>query len=369
MGHISATIKIVSVPVVLGAAMVTMDIEPAEAVPLPTCDDPVNCLVFEDFSVYSLALLNTISGSNDFDQTSTPGFLSQNAIVIGTGSNGLKNGDAEIDNPYDTPNNVPHNTATNFESVSIKDPGPTFTGDNQVNPPVNGSTIKNGDVWDATTEALRSEFLPGEDVVFYFNLNESNKGTGLNDGQDMLGWLQVTLTDLDGKLQSQTFTLSGAPGFSGGDLGGGQLPTDPTLDFILPSATDYWAHVHGEICVDPANPGDPFVGFGSCASQPTTPPATAVTVNQNLGADQAAFALFNQQLSDLILDPSSGYEIISVDLRMSRVDNGFEQLFILPTCVGDDLCESKEVPEPSSIAMLTAGLLGFVPLLRRKRKS
>jgi len=106
MGQISATIKIVGLPVVLGAAMVTMDTDSAEAVPLPSCDDPVNCLVFEDFSVYSLALLNTISGTSDFDQKSTPGFLNQNAIVIGTGSNGLKNGEAEIDDPYDTPNNV-----------------------------------------------------------------------------------------------------------------------------------------------------------------------------------------------------------------------------------------------------------------------
>jgi hypothetical protein len=104
---------------------------------------------------------------------------------------------------------------------------------------------------------------------------------------------------------------------------------------------------------------NPFVHFGECV---VGDPAGSVTVNQNLGANQAAFALFNQQLSDLILDPNSGYDLVSVDLRMGHVDNGFEQLFILPTVVG-----TRQVPEPSSIALFLAGLAGFAPLLRRKR--
>ena len=382
MGQISATIKIVSLPAVLGAAMVTMDAAPAEAVPLPACNDPVNCLIFEDFTVYSLELLNTISGTTDFDQTSTPGFLGQNAITIGSGSNGLKNDVDQdnktienIDNPYDTPNNVPQNTFVNFEMITGNDdPDPDFPaqGDNTVTAtvPIYGAggvdtgNDTTGDIWDATTADVRSIFDPGEAVVFYFNLNETNKGGDdvLNNGQDMYGWLQVTLTDLDGNLLPQVFTLSGALGFSGGDLGGSATQTtDPAVDGfdgILPEASDLWAHVHGEICVDASNQADPFVHFGECIAGD---PAGAKTIDQNLGADQAAFALFNQQLSDLILDPNSGYELVSVDLRMGHLDNGFEQLFILPTQIG-----ITQVPEPSTIAMFMAGLLGLAPLAWRR---
>ena len=42
--------------------------------------------------------------------------------------------------------------------------------------------------------------------------------------------------------------------------------------------------------------------------------------------------------------------LVSVDLRMAHLDNGFEQLFILPTEVG-----ITQVPEPSTMAMFLAG--------------
>lgn len=361
MGHLSAGAKIFSIPVILAAATIGWGQAAHAAVQLPDCNDPVNCLQFEDFSVYSLALLNAISGTDDFDQRSTPGYLNKNAITIGTGANGVKNGNDFIDDPYDTPNNVPHGTAVNYESITLKDPKPNFPadGDNSVTTPVGGVDV-GGDMWDATTEALRSFFEPGEDVVFYFNLNETNKG-GLDDGQDMYGWLQVTLTDLDNVLADAVFTLSGALGFSGGDEGGSAAQT-AGVDDILPQASDLWAHVHGEICVDDTNQADPFVHFGPCVGGD---PANANTVNQNLGADHAAFALFNQNLSDLILN--SGYDLVSVDLRMAHIDNGFEQLFILPTCVGTDLCQNVEVPEPSTIAMFTLGLFGLASLMMRRR--
>lgn len=337
------------------------------AVKLPDCNDPVNCLVFEDFSVYSLELLNTIAGTDEFDQKSTPGFLKNNAITIGTGAGGKFNNNDLIDEPYDTPNSVPGGpTFANYESLSLKDPNPDFPtlGDNTVSADVDGTSVSPGNMWDARVSEVRSQFLPGEQLTFYFNLNEENKG-GLDDGQDMFGWLRVTLTDTSGG-HSKVFTLSGAPGFTGGDLGGSASQTDG-VDDILPSGADKWAHVHGEICVDPASPADPFVDFGSCADLPSSP-TTAVTVNQNLGADQAAFALFNQDLSDLVLDPTSDYDLISADLRMSHIDNGYEQLFILPTCVGTRECENVEIPEPTTLGLLGFGLVGVGLLGMRRRR-
>ena len=354
----SVQAKILWVPAVLIAATVGWSQQSAEAVPLPACNEPINCLVFDDFTVYSLELLNAISGTDDFDQTSTPGFLNQNAIAIGTGANGVGNDNASIDDPYDTPNNVPQNTFVNYQSITLTDPNPTFAGDNTVTAPVGGVNV-GGDMWDATTAALRTFFGDGEAVVFYFNLNESNQGGDnvLNNGQDMYGWLQVTLTGPN--VQPVVFTLSGAGALPGGSA---TQTTDPNVDGfdgILPQASDLWAHVHGEICVDDTNQANPFVHFGECVQGD---PAGAETINQNLGANQAAFALFNQQLSDLILDPNSGYTLVSVDLRMAHLDNGFEQLFILPTEVG-----ITQVPEPSTMAMFLAGLLGLAPFARRRR--
>ena len=363
--------RVICASVAAAAAMICWGQQPARAVDLPTCNVPVNCLTFDDFTVYSLALLNTISGTNNFDQKSTPGYLNQNAITIGTGANGVNNNNTSIDNPYDTPNNVPHNTFVNFESVTLTDPSPTFTGDNTVTATVptydhttglpTGATTT-GDIWDATTAALRTFFGSGEQVVFYFNLNESNQGGSgvLNDGQDMYGWLRVTLTDSTGGAQPLVFTLSGLNAQPGGSAAQQATtdPLDPGFDAILPNINDLWAHVHGEICVDSSNQANPFVHFGECVAGD---PTNAITVNQNLGADQAAFALFNQQLSDEILNPSSPYDLVSVDLRMAHIDNGFEQLFILPGFVGP-----VPVPEPGTIAMFGIGLLGLALFLRRR---
>lgn len=333
-------------------------LNPAQAVPLPACNQPINCLVFDDFTVYSLELLNLIDGSTAFDVDSSPGQLrTDNAIVIGTGAGGLFQNTANIDEPYDTPNNAGPGSFgdfANYESISLADPNPNFpaNGDNTVNTDVGGATVVGGNMWDATTAALRSFVDPGEAVVFYFNLNETNQGGDnvLNQGQDMFGWMQVTLTDLDGVLADQVFTLSGS-----GALPGGSAVQTAGVDDILPTANDLWAHVHGEICVDPTDTANPFRHFGECTAGD---PAAWQDVNQNLGANQAAFALYNETLSDLIL--SSDYDLVSVDLRMSHIDNGYEQLFILPGTVG------ITIAEPATLGMIGLGLIGLGFAARRR---
>ncbi len=385
---------------------------------LPACVAPLTCLEFEDFDVYSLAFLNFVAGAgtpqpgDPFHQDSSPGFLNQNAITIGTGAgapvNNISPGNdpPTVDDAYGTPNSVPGGSlSVNFEMMSITDPAPDFPaqGDNvEVIGTSHNPNVPDGNVWDSTTADIRNFIGAGNEVVFFFNLNEENKGSNfpvptcdgvtittsvngtpcdigdstpqnlvdaqrVNDGQDMLGFLLVTLTNTTTGAQIE-FQLSGnvttgIPGQAWEQLGAGDLdPTDPGDD-ILPDADDKWAHVHGEICVDTNT--NTLIALGPCTDVGS--PAGSQTVNQNLGANEAAFALFNQQLSDLILDPLSGFDLLSVDLRMARIDNGFEQLFIIGTPI-----DPPDVPEPATLSLLGLGLgalgLGALQRYRRRRQ-
>src|SRR5256885_15955021 len=82
---------------VLGMAVVAASPAKADVIlPIPgNCGTVAgtNCLVFDDFTVYSLALLNFQAGygqvtAGDPYDVSTNGIALQNALVIGTGVNG-----------------------------------------------------------------------------------------------------------------------------------------------------------------------------------------------------------------------------------------------------------------------------------------
>lgn len=311
---------------------------------LPSPDCPSNCLQFGDFSVYSLTLLNmqaTGSASNPnpgdpFFVASNPGELTKNYVVFGTGTSnpGVVQNPAGMDWAFATPSGSPN---AFFSTGAGPDPSQVapFTGDQAT-------------TWDARVSALRS-FLATSGGVFapFFNLNE----TGNNNlpGIDLLIWMHAQLVDESGVLPTRDFYLRAAPG-TGPDPAAPQVGTGIPFD-------PQWVYVHGTICADSAT--NLFLHFGPCTAGD---PATARDLDQNLGANQAAFAIFNSDLDSLVRDPSSGYDLLHVDWRMTWEDNGYEQGFLAADT-------TFRVPEPGTAALAGLGLLAIGFALYRKRRS
>jgi hypothetical protein len=342
---------------------VSSPVSAAPLLPAPNCGTVAgtNCLVFSDFTVYSLALLNFQAGAGpvgpgDPFAVSTNGISLQNALVVGTGVGGAGSINSDVlpgtlvDNANDTPN-AAGGGLTNFQGSAI-------------NQGAQGSLIPNNSdtTWDVSVPALMT-YLNGGNLNFFFNLNQTNSNvtTYLNDPEDALGWLAVTVSDSTGVHASQTAYLNGNN--CNGVLGlAGSTHCDPGQSVdqsispgnsdILPSGED-WAYIHGQICVSPAGA---VVGFGACAKGDHVDS----TVDQNLGANDAAFGLYSALLQGWL--NSGFYDKLSVDLRMAAEDNGYEQLLIY---AGNNV--PLDMPEPLTITLFGAGLAG-VGLLRRRHK-
>lgn len=335
----------------------------AQAITLPSgsCGLTGNCLTYGDFNVYSLAFLNVVAGygppnGNDpYNVQSSPGQIS-GGVVFGSGASGttVYENFSGMNNAYKTPQN---------NDVSFSTGGTPSAAAFNSGSSVGSAPISNPDgTWNADISALHN-FLAGPggggDFIPFFNLNETGNSNDLV-GIDMLFWGHIwvdnNIATTNPAYVRQDFYLWGNPMGVGNPALNPLGPDASNLNNLQTAYDPQWAYVHGTICAN--NAAGEVLGFGPCT--PAQKALGGSDVNQNLGAGNAAFGVYNKDLNDIIKADTSIYTAFHMDWRMSAENNGFEQGFLLSdTTLSDIPPPPPSVPEPFSLALLGLGLLGM----------
>ena len=302
--------------------------------PLPDPTEGINSAQYGDFYSYSLPLLayrhDLVNGGgvgpgNPFYVDSSPGQI-QDYVVLATGSSGnpVTTNFAGMDNAYSTPSGVGGNpefyTNTGDPSgygVADPDEVSAFVGDSE-------------NTWDSRVSAML-DFLGGSEMVIFFNNNQVNSCDD-HSCQELFAAAQVRLVSDDG-LTEVYFDLLNNGGFGpifGGDVGNYSSSGAYGDDF------DDYVRSGGQICVDAT--ASFFV--------PCDFPG-AELFNHNLGANQAAYALWSLELNAALA--SGLYDVMQVDIRMRDLNNGYEQIFIAR------MERPHEVPSPTTLLLLAIG--------------
>ena len=348
----------------MGGLLLTSNVQAIQSftpLPTPDCGTPTmfdqtnNCIDFGDFSVFSLALLAAqtnfanngnfgippFNNQDPYYVDSQPGELGNDGyIVYGTGTNNnnvVTNGAGTlIDDAQQLPAGNGNAAVPAFVVGTATETAPGSTGNNPFVAGFQGDSANN---WDGTLSAIRAELgqgsAPNGQFIVYFNLNETGND-GL-DGIDMQAWLKMSLVDSTGNNATKDYYLTGDPGST-------------TAPVTANQADPNWVYIHGTICISPTAG---FLGFGPCTPAQTGNGGT--NVNQNLGADNAAFAVYNKELSDLVLNANSGYDILRGTWQFRDMNNGYEQMFSALTTV----VEPPSVPEPGVLSLLGLALAGL----------
>jgi hypothetical protein len=295
----------------------------ADVITLPN-PTTVPTVSYGDFISYSLPVLNTFLNTTQFTIGSSPGQINP-VPVIGTGAGGINNNEfAGMSQPLPFPNNPPV-------------PG-DFSG-----------------TWTTPVSTLTS-YLGGNGLAVMFNFNQTA------NTQNIQAFAQVILTGPGG---AQTvFQLSGPPphglpnnpgsvfAFSAGSV----IP-DPTNadDFTNVNLANFLT-AHGRVCVSQTD-----IQFDLTSAQCAQLGANYTFFNQNLGANQAVFAIVSPELDAALY--SGLYNSLKLNIWMTGLDNGYEQAFIFA-----NTNEFVPVPEPAAIAVLGLGFLSL-GLARRRRRT
>jgi hypothetical protein len=344
-------------------------------------------VLYGDAQTFSLpvAIIDQCGGTAagcQYSVASTPGAI-KDLVVLATGtSNSVAvNNFAGMDNAYATPNGAS---------------GSTFFRPNAAtNQGSQGSINNNGsNTWDASLAALKT-FLSGNQLVTFFNNNQTNSGGASTES--LAAWAQYSITDASGTvigvydLTNQNnpynlFTQGGggvfmgdAAAYTSAGVGNPVVGTNSATDYVLSG---------GAIC---RLAGLPVPCSGAHDEGP---------IAHNLGADHAAYAIlfpeFNAQLStlfDTVSDADLALYTFHADIRLGcdpgindvagictgngttlpygrSLNNGYEQVFIGTaaslTCAPTDPACNPSVPEPGTLALISVALCALGWSTRRR---
>ncbi len=270
---------------------------------------------------YSLENGGGVNNGNPLYVPSSPGKI-KDLIVVATGAGGqAQTNIAGMDDAYATPNS---DGITEFSTLGNSDPGgiEAFEGDSL-------------NTWDIQVSTLM-DYLDGEEMYFYFNNNQTNSGDAAN--QSLFAAGQVFLSGNDG-FDDVYFDfinnggLGPIFGFQGADVelynSSGAWDWGAFDDFVLSG---------GQICTNVD-----VSAFVDCDAD------GAVVFNHNLGADQAAYALYSPELMFAL--KTGNYSAMHIDIKFTGLNNGYEQLFIATNS------KVNQIPEPFSILLFVSGLI------------
>lgn len=344
-------------------------------------------VTYGDGNSYSLPISQLIDTGKtgpgqDYYINSTPGAI-QDLVVLATGASGsgVTTNFSGMDNAYATPSG--QNGDVFFSTTTANDPG------------ISGGAIVNDykATWDSSLSALQS-FLAGGDMTFFFNNNQENSGGAA--AQTLAVWAQLWITQgTSDTVVGQVYEFTNNGGAYLPVPNGGGVPSafggDPTK--YLSGVTDPLAN--GPTGGTNANTDYVLSGGQVCLNSSYVPVpcdgSQAYTVNHNLGANEAAYAVMfpelNTQLASLFgnqaLDLSQ--YTLHVDFRMGcdlslfnvaansdictgtdtgygkSLNNGYEQLFM-----GSTTRTYVHVPEPGPIGLLGMGALSLIWIQSRR---